>query len=434
MKKTLKKYLELYAEPESSLGQHLFKVNDFDYTVVLPLCDELEFFPRFVEGLKVSASKARKNILLIVVVNRQVVSGNKVYESNLELLDLWEKRLKSFFEERKGTRFFSGSEESLTFLFLDRNSKGFEFTEKRGVGLARKIGCDLACSFYFYQKVCSNHIFTTDCDVALPNDFFLVKEKLPEKFLLLSPFKHFIEKDMADFQRKAIRLYEGYMRYYVAGLKGAESPYAFHTVGSLQSFSADAYALVRGFPKKKMAGEDFYFQNKVLKVASCFERDSSPLFLSSRLSERVPFGTGQSVIKIINLLESGETYKVENPKCFVYLSLYLKVAHSYLKEPCDLSSLLGRFCEESSFDFFKFLKQKGYLDEIARCYDKSLKIEVRKKDFNDWFDAFRTLRFIHQLSEFFPRVSCEEVLGCSFDFGFLKTTLKEAKHLQEYCC
>ncbi len=70
----------------------------------------------------------------------------------------------------------------------------------------------------------------------------------------------------------ATQLYELSLRYYVAGMKFARSPYAFHTIGSSMAVSPVHYARVRGFPKRE-AGEDFYLLNKLAKLGSVLELD-----------------------------------------------------------------------------------------------------------------------------------------------------------------
>src|SRR5690606_17786041 len=95
----------------------------------------------------------------------------------------------------------------------------------------------------------------------------------------------------------ALVLYEISLRSYEYGLAYAGSPYAFQTLGSTLALNPAAYAKVRGFPKR-LAGEDFYILNKLIKIGPIYLRNDRCLQIKDRPSQRVPFGTGTSVFKI----------------------------------------------------------------------------------------------------------------------------------------
>ena len=109
--------------------------------------------------------------------------------------------------------------------------------------------------------------------------------------------------------------YEQALRYYVDGLRYADSPYAFFTIGSILIFNTAAYAKVRGFPKKS-AGEDFYLLNKLAKIGRIAFLSNSCVELTSRLSTRVPFGTGPAVQQIMTLSENNSPYCYYSPAVF----------------------------------------------------------------------------------------------------------------------
>ena len=72
-------------------------------------------------------------------------------------------------------------------------------------------------------------------------------------------FRHNIEEDSPT--TAAIICYEIFLHYYVLGLKYANSPFAFHTIGSTMICDHESYIKVEGMNKKK-AAEDFYFHGK----------------------------------------------------------------------------------------------------------------------------------------------------------------------------
>src|SRR6185503_7192191 len=81
--------------------------------------------------------------------------------------------------------------------------------------------------------------------------------------LLTYPFVHVPSGESAV--DRAHNIYEVFLRYYVLGLAAAGSPWAMHTIGSSLAVDLDAYAAVRGVPRRD-AAEDFYLVSKVAKL------------------------------------------------------------------------------------------------------------------------------------------------------------------------
>lgn len=252
---------------------------------------------------------------------------------------------------------------------------------KQGVGLARKMGCDLALQLISDEVVRSPWIFTTDADAQLPADYF-ERVVLQPPGACIYPFHHLDAQDPA--QTKAIRKYEAYMQSYVNGLCYAGSGYAYHAIGSTLSIHAHAYAQVRGFPKRA-AGEDFYILNKIRKIGSINSLDGYPILLSSRLSNRTPFGTGQSVADIA----SGAQGYFYPPEIFEELREWLDILQRF----CEGSGLDTRNLSERSQEF---LASSGILNGLQKHFF-DLPITARKKAVFDYFDALKTLRFINCL-------------------------------------
>ena len=84
---------------------------------------------------------------------------------------------------------------------------------------------------------------------------------------------------------------------YVIGLSYAGSPYAFHAIGSTMSCTAEAYAAVRGM-NRRTAAEDFHFLDKLAKLGRIGHIEKTTVFPSPRTSHRVPFGTGQRMLRV----------------------------------------------------------------------------------------------------------------------------------------
>ena len=217
----------------------------------------------------------------------------------------------------------AGVAEQPDLLLIDRAEPGRTLPPKQGVGLARKIGADVALAWIADGSVETPLIWSTDADVVVPPDYFTrpLHASLDASAFVF-PFTHRLEGDAS--QRAAMRSYDQYLRYYLDGLRRAGSPYAFHTIGSTLCVGATAYAQVRGFPKRQ-AGEDFYLLNKLAKVGSIVTLTGQPIELSGRTSDRVPFGTGAAVRQIQAQRAQGSAYTVENPLVFDALGAWLEL-------------------------------------------------------------------------------------------------------------
>ena len=234
----IKKYLSKYAEPESQrLDLKKFKQNQFENILVIPAYGESSY-PVLAES----------SSLTVLVINEPDFSNNKNFKQLKQVNQNLIKKLK--LQNPKN--------------ILAINKTGLHaLPQKQGVGQARKIGCDIALKLISEKIIKSPFIHTTDADVKLPTDYFDRANNLNSKEIgaLVYNFKHNLE-ELDSNHRAAMLAYENYLHSYVACLKECASPYAFHTVGSTLAFQAEAYAQVRGMPKKS-AGEDFYILNKI---------------------------------------------------------------------------------------------------------------------------------------------------------------------------
>ena len=119
----------------------------------------------------------------------------------------------------------------------------------------------------------------------MPRDYFSAVEPLNARTTSAAvyPFEHARNPDIRVQHAQA--LYDASLHYYVAGLKWAGSPWAFHTIGSTLAINAAHYAQARGFPKRR-AAEDFYLLNKLAKLGHIETLSSPPL--ADQISSRPP--------------------------------------------------------------------------------------------------------------------------------------------------
>ena len=208
-----------------------------------------------------------KSVLIIIVANSYLTNDSRT----TKLFDQFCAQ-SSIKRLTKNILFLKKSLEK-DILLIDRCHHSTIIPRRNGVGLARKIGADIALSLILKKIVLEPKIGVTDADVRLPTTYFEPKMKLADAALIY-PFKHFTSNDLNE----EILLYELSMLYYSAGVKWSGSPYGFTTIGSLIILNPDHYSQVRGFPKKN-AGEDFYIPKGTAYYlkANAFDSDNDNL-------------------------------------------------------------------------------------------------------------------------------------------------------------
>lgn len=383
----IEKYLDQYAN--KNLWPALKTLDRASFVLIIPAFDEGQ---NFLNNLLTLKKNLKEPTQIIVILNSPIHGCKEKLENNLNL-----KRQLSALGSKNVL-----DEQNL--LVLDGHFKllisGNWLLEKNeGVGLARKMGADFALKLISEGLIEFPVIFSTDADAVLPDDYFsqtkiLFKESAEKISAITFPFRHTIPKD--NQQALAIAMYEAKLRQYYEGLKKAGSNYAFFTIGSAMAMAAESYAATRGYPKKA-AGEDFYLLNKLAKVGKVVEVPTKPIKLSARLSSRVPFGTGPALIKLLekNCDDLGFFY---NEKVFLCLAHFLsaikdniKQNHETLFHGLDKTEL--KYCLKS-------------LSGLKKTIQLRTNITDKLKAFDDYFDGFKTLKFIHYLRDnFYPNTA-----------------------------
>jgi hypothetical protein len=223
------------------------------------------------------------------------------------------------------------------------------------------------------------------------------------------PFHHSDDQEHSESEQvvRATLLYELSLRYYVAGMQYAHSPYAFHTIGSTMAVSASHYAKVRGFPRRA-AGEDFYLLNKLSKVGSVLELEANteckPIEITSRKSDRVPFGTGAAVIKITDMENPLNDFRFYDPLVFEMLGVWLQSWPAiWESQSIDFASVI--FSETAdklaSNQHALMIGLLGIKTELAlvHAFKQSKSLAQFTRQMHIWFDAFRALKLIHSLRD-----------------------------------
>jgi hypothetical protein len=197
----------------------------------------------------------------------------------------------------------------------------------------------------------------------------------------------------SETENSAIERYELFLRCYVAGLQYSGSPYAFHTVGSAMACRASAYVSCGGM-NRRQAGEDFYFLQSLAKTSGVAPVNGTMVYPSPRRSGRVPFGTGRAVGALLDGEQGAVLFY--QPGCFVLLKQWLQLALAGCRERWPD---LPERCRQVSPLLTGYLEAQGFPLAWERLLQHNKSIQRLCKGFHDWFDAFRTMKLLHLLSD-----------------------------------
>ncbi len=381
----------------------------FDCVIVVPAIAEHDNLITLLNSISENEFNKDQRVAVIFVINSLVSSSQEVKVENQKTLEFFNEIL------NKNSSYHPVIEKinstNLTIGFIDASSDGKEMPGKTGgVGLARKIGMDLALTIFDYSTNKKKIIVCLDADCKVEGNYI---EEIINSFNARNinaatiKYEHPLPKD--EEKLKAIICYETILRYYELGLKYAGSAYAIQIVGSTMCCDYEAYLKVEGMNKKK-AGEDFYFIEKIIKNYEIKRINSTKVFPAGRPSWRVPFGTGQRINRFLS--KSQNEYLLYEPEGFVILKKWLELFNSentfstpdYLQNAREIHS-----------ELFNFLKQQNFENDWEKILSNSKDKKHLHSQKIKWFDGFRTLKLIHHLRDTaFPRINMFNALDIFF--------------------
>jgi len=360
--------------------------------IIIPALAESQTIPDMLCSLGNDETLGGSGFAVVIVVNNRENASGAEKEDNRLSLELLRRM-------RPSLPFPLG--------IIDAASPGFGLPDRDGgVGMARKLGHDLLLKRLALG--CHDPILVSlDCDTLVEPGYagaIAAHFRTASAGGAVIPFAH--QTANSDLEEGAIVRYELFLRCYVAGLDFAGSPYAFHTVGSAMACRGSAYLKCGGM-NRRQAGEDFYFLQSLAKTAGVEQVKGAFVRPSPRRSGRVPFGTGRAMGA---LLDNGEgAVLFYRPECFRLLKCWLTLAAHGCRE--SWSDLVERSGTLSS-RLHGFLLEQGFPAAWHRFLFQHKDETGRLKAFHDWFDAFRTMKFLHYLADDpFPRCPAEEVVS-----------------------
>lgn len=387
--------------------------DDLKYIVVIPCFYEFNILNTLNSTWQCCRPKFA--IEVIIVINESEAADSEITTQNIKTLNEVQDWIKSHSDP--ALRFFVLHEQNIP----EKNA---------GAGFARKLGMDQALYRLSREGKEDGVILSLDADATVKSDYFTEIEKHFDEYSKTNVATVYFEHPLegSEFTKEiyhAISIYELYLRYYKFAFHFIKFPYAFYTVGSCFVVSAKAYAKQGGM-NSKQAGEDFYFLHKIFPLGHSYEINTTCVYPSPRVSERVPFGTGPMVAQI---LKSGNpdmlTYDFRS---FIELKSFFQIIdHFYKITNFELSELLYQL----PLPVVKFLSEQDIFRAIEEINNNCSSLHAFRKRFFGWFNAFRILKYLNFVSDEFyqkaPLLSEVEKLAVH-----LKLTLPEVKNHRTY--
>lgn len=350
--------------------------------VVIPALAESGGLFDTLSDLCAAAAHAPEPTLAVVVVNNRGPehAPEPIRRDNAETLA----RLRALLDDAV----FRGG---LRLAVVDAASPGRELPPRDGVGLARKIGLDHGLAVLRNNGRPGGGLVCLDADTRVPENYLAALHAFfaaPGRWGLVLDFEHPLPAE--EPLRTAALDYTIHLAGHALGLVYAGSPYAFTTMGSAMGCTAAAYAAAGGM-RRTRAGEDFYFLQALAKTGPVEYCHAATVRPAARVSDRVPFGTGRS------LLGSGGgpgELRVYDPAVYRVLRAWLKQAGRD-ESGAALLDAAGRV----SPALRAFLGARGFEAAWDAIRAQSRTPAQRFTQFHRWFDAFRTLKCIHFLRD-----------------------------------
>ncbi|MAV65294.1 MAG: hypothetical protein CMG00_08910 [Candidatus Marinimicrobia bacterium] len=369
--KNLKKYLSKRSEKFWSFNKKP-NFKKYDFFIIVPSKAEKNYLPKLIRSISTQQKKYLEKTLVIIVINNSENENKQIINNNEET-----------------QKYLNRSDFKFEIVYIDAfSNKNALPSKKAGVGLARKIGADLALK---HSKKSSIMCYT-DADVILSKNYLKVINHYYEKNMCGCAIAGFKHQDNIDSKiTKNIRKYENFLYITAKKIKQAGSPYGYVSLGSCITCTSNSYISVGGMNSKK-ATEDFYFLQELTKHFQFMHVINKKIvYPSSRLSDRVYLGTGYRMNKALNEQKIKEIYFSD--ESFVKLNKLLSI----IKESnrLNINELLDKTKDIGKLN--KFLELHG-IKKIWKSLVKNTDYDKFISQFNRWFDGLLTIKFLKYFS------------------------------------
>lgn len=367
------KYFEKYNSYNEFLNEK--PENNLGISVVIPCYNETGLLQTF-ESL-MNCELPKKSVEIITVINSSSNTLPEIIEVNKRTLS----QAKEFAHKHNSSK--------IKFYFIELNNIE---PKTAGVGNARKAGMDEALRRFNYLNKPDGIITGMDADTSVERNYFVEIENFfnqnPKTSACSIFFEHPVEGTQfsGEIYQNIIK-YELHLRYFISSLKKIKHPHAFQTIGSSFAVKAEIYAKQGGMNRKK-AGEDFYFLQKIIAVGNYSELNSTTVYPSPRISDRVPFGTGAAIKKLVESRQ--KQYFTYNNTAFDDLEILFENKFSFYKnfDTKKIPQIIISFLEANNFNA-----------DVVKINQNSPNKNIFEKRFFDWFNLFRVIKFLNSTHE-----------------------------------
>jgi hypothetical protein len=316
---------------------------------------------------------------IIIVVNANLRATSESLKNNLLSLseiEVWKKKnVKCFFR---------------TFAL----NLGQPAIKGWGVGHARKAGMDEALRRFNIIDKPEGVIINLDADCTVQDNYFVSVESELLRRKDRKGCSVYFEHPLAgtrfpEIIYSSVYQYELHLRYYYQALSFTGFPDVYHTVGSSIAIKSLPYYKAGGMNRRE-AGEDFYFVQKMVSAGGYFSLNSTTVYPSPRASERVPFGTGPAVGRMVGNNE--KQFLTYNPLAFSDLHAFFGETEKLFD--CRMDKLV--YCFDSFPDSLKlFFADQEWIAKITEIKKNTSGPGSFRKRFFAWFNMFRIVKYLN---------------------------------------
>ncbi|MBP7238769.1 MAG: glycosyltransferase family 2 protein [Saprospiraceae bacterium] len=265
---------------------------------------------------------------------------------------------------------------------------------KGGVGWARKVVMDEAARKLGDEGI----IVCLDADCLVAGNYLTTIYGHFQKQPLCNAFSIYYEHDLDaldPFVRSGIVQYELHLRYLVHVMRWAGHPFAFQTVGSAMAVRRRAY-LAQGGMNTRQAGEDFYFLQKFIELNSLGEINETVVYPSARISNRVPFGTGRAMQKLLGESPEWFTTSFEIFSLIRPLLQNVEMVRTFIQEE-ERPDAYVRLKEMINLDdgILPFLQSIDFIPHCRKVFEHTSSPASFKQRFFRYFNGFMMIRYMH---------------------------------------
>jgi hypothetical protein len=175
---------------------------------------------------------------------------------------------------------------------------------------------------------------------------------------------------------------------------------------------SDAYQKQGGMSKRK-AGEDFYFLQKIIKLGDFTNLNTTTVYPSSRMSHRVPFGTGRAITEFMKQPES--RYLTYHPNTFEDLKHFTDLLPKLSQASTSSANTIWE-CLSAAFQ--GYIPKKKFTDTIQELNHKTGNQSSFEKRFFHWVDGFFAFKFANYSVDYYPKVDVTEAAAWMLKKGY----------------